>query len=624
MLDNYRFNESATDDDLVEIKNKWLKESQPYHDWMLLYQNKCLQYYRGNQTLRDEVSAFNSDTVYNRIFEATETIVPIVTRSAHRFVATPGDESELSITNAKSLQKVLERKYGDLEIQSKLEIVVRDMILKRFGIVEWGWDIENDDIGVWAIDPRNVLIPRFKLGANSLPYVMVVEEYTREELEDNFPGIDIDRLTQGATPAQVQITGYSPVSSIDITRDTSRLYYVLKVVTDDYWCWFQNDIVIRKEKNRYWDWDGEDEKVAVTRANGKVVKKTFKRFYNFLDRPTKPYVFFTPFTTGDSPIADMSLAEIAIPIQDDINIQKRAIVNNLVRMGNGQVYIDADSLTQEVIDQISSEPGLILVGKGLASENRIRREQGVPLPQAHFQNLQLSLLAFDNIFGTHGSLRGMSTARTVGGQTMDRMQDLSRIDQFTSEVNRGMNLLADGLTQLMKMFYDEPHVIPLIGRDGALSFLSFTRKNIEDNVILDVKSGVPVMLDDQARSNRAIQLWQLGGIDPESFFEELNFSDPQDMAKKLAAWKQGQLLLEAQVRAQETQAGIAAKAQADAALAAGGGGAPPAPVKPPAGGSGGMPMRRAEVPAASADRARMALSGSGKVDLSGVLKTANT
>lgn len=603
LTDYTRFNEDATDAELVALKDKWLANSQPYHDWMLLYQNKSLAYYAGDQTYKNEVSPYNSDTVYNRIFEGTETIVPIVTGSSHQFVCVPGAENELSIANARALQTVLARKYTSLDAQKKNETVVRDMILKRFGVIEYGWNPDTDDIDWWTIDPRNVIVPRMKCDAHDLPYIMVMEEYTAGELEENFPGVDLTQLTKGNAPAQIQTTNYTPVGVINIMRPMEDLYLILKVVTNDYWVWMQNNTVIRREKNLYWDWDGEDEKVAVTRPSGKVVKKSFKRFYNFLDRPQKPYVFFTPFTTGDSPIADASLAEIAMPIQDDINIQKRQIANNLVRMGNGQVYIDADSLTDEVIEQISSEPGLILVGKGLASENRIRREPGTPLPTAHFNNLAASIQAFDNVFGTHGSVRGASSSQTLGGQVIDRQQDLSRIDQFTRELNRGMGRLANGLTQLMKMFYDEAHVIPIIGKDMSISFMPFTRDQIDDNVILEVKSGTPVMLDPVARSNRAIQLWQLGGIDPETFFSELQFADPQEMAEKLAAWKQGQLLQDSQAKIAVAQAGAQAKAAAASDV---------------------VPERGAETQNDSVSRATQDIGKSGRADLSAVMKTANT
>ena len=78
------------------------------------------------------------------------------------------------------------------------------------------------------------------------------------------------------------------------------------------------------------------------------------------------------------------------------------------------------------------------------------------------------------------------------------------------------------------------------------------------------------------------------------------------MAQKLAAWKQGQLLLETNLRMQEAAAGVQAKAAADAEA------------------NGGLPARKAETQNDSVSRATQKVGGGGKSDLAGVLKTANT
>ena len=539
----YKFGEGATDADIVATVQHWLKNSKPYHDELLKFQERSLKYYKGNQTDRDEIPTHKSNTVYNRIFEATETLVPIVTSSAHQFLAVPGENSEVSIKNARALQLVLSRKYTDVEMPKKLEMATRDIILKRFGVLEWGWDNDIDDVNVWVLDPRLVLVPRLRCDINSpsFPYVLVIEEYDRSELVDNFD-VDPEELTMGKSQLTV---------SIPEDRTSDDVYLVIKAVTNDYWVWIQGDKILKREKNQYWDYTGEETSYIKRSKNGRKRQKKLMRFYNHLDRPQKPYVFLTPFITGEAPVAETSLAEVAIPMQDDINTQKRQIVNNLVKMGNGQVYIDSDALPQELIDQITDEAGLILVGKGLASENRIRREAGTPLPNAHFANLQASISAFDNVFGLHSSTRGAGQSKTLGQDVLNRQQDFSRVDQITRELNRAMNRVADGLTQLMKMFYDDVHVIPIVGKDDALEFLHFTRENIEDQVAIETKSGTPVLLDPVARSNRAIQMWQLNAIDPESFFEEMSFGDPKHMAQKLAAWKQGMLVFESQLKAQE-------------------------------------------------------------------------
>lgn len=585
------FGLNVDDETLVSTINTWVAEAITWHDLMILQQNIAVKYYLGDQTDRDEIPTFNSDTVYNRIFEGTETIIPIVTGGAHAFIAIPGNENEVSIQKAQKLQKVLMRKYEDLEIQSKNENVTRDIILKRFGVMKWDWNVYTDDVDVRVIDPRLILIPKLRLDANSplIPYVIEVQSYTRDEIKEEFPDVSPDDLVFGRYPE------VPTVSNTDqrIMQNMAPTYQVLEVTTNEYKCWKQGGKILKKMKNPYFDWDGTEVTEKVTKQNGKVKKHTYRRYDNHLDYPQKNYVFFNPFTTGDAPVAETSMAEIVIPIQDDINTQKRQISNNLVKMGNGQVYLDSDTLPKELADQITNEPGLILEGKNLASENRIRREPGTPLPNAHFTNLQLSLIAFDNVFGVHGAVRGAGDSKTLGGQILNRQQDLSRIDALTRCINKGMARLADGLVQMMKMYYDTEHVFKILGANDAIEFIRFNKADIEDDVAVNVKSGVPPILDPVARYNQAIQLWQLGALDPETLFSRLEFPDPRLAAEKLAAWRTGQLLQKTEARIKEVQAGVAARGSAG-------------------GEKGGGDV---ETPANVIDRAQNELSGYGRAPL---------
>ena len=558
-ITDLKFGVNVSDEELVRTIDTWMKECRTWHDWMLIRQDKSVAYYLGAQTDINDIPPYNSNTVYNRIFEATETIVPIITGTAHQFIAIPGQEDERSVERSKKIQKVLAKKYEDLEIQQKLENVTRDMILKRFGVLKWYWNIQSDDVDVKVVDARLILIPKLRMDANdpSLPYVMELQEYTREEIRAFFPDVDPDKLVFGRDAE------YSAAPSF-FNQNRAPAYQIIEVTTNEYICWKQGSTILKKIVSPYFDFEGEEEEKIVTKENGKVKTVKYRKFYNHLDYPVKNYIFFNPFTSGDSPVADASLAEIAIPIQDDINTQKRQIINNLIKMGNGQVYIDSDAIPKELADQITSEPGLVIEGKNLASENRIRREPGVALPQSHFANLQESVIAFDNVFGTHGAVRGASGDTTLGGQILNRQQDLSRIEQLTRTLNRGVARLADGLVQMMRLYYDADHLVKILGRDGAIEFIHFTRDDIDENVVINVKSGTPPVLDPVARYNQAIQLWQLNAIDPETLFERLEFADPQESAQKLFAWKSGQLLLESQLRQKEAMVGAEMKAKVGA------------------------------------------------------------
>lgn len=538
MEDDLKFSINTSEKDLVTTFQAWMKNSQPYHDELLKYQKISYEYYIGNQTERDFITS-NTNTVENRIFEAVETIVPIVTQKAHQFIVLPGSEDEKSLKRAEDTQKVITRKYETMEMQRKLEEITRHMLCYRFGVAKWEWSYEKDDVDVRVVDPRLILIPRIRMDPHSLPYKIEVQEYTKEEMDEYWP----------------KVKDIAPESFVDVGKkhEEKRLYRVYECWTSEMVAWFCSNKLLEKQSNPYYDFKGEEKKyIKTTKKGAKIAKRTV--YSNVLDRPTDPYVFFTAYNVGDEPIGSTSLVEVGIPIQDAINKQKRAIIDNLRRMGNGQVYIDNDAMSKEESDNITDEVGLIIRGEGVASQNKIKREAGLPLPGAHFSNLQHSEQVFDNIMGVHGSTRGAGGGKTLGQDLIARQQDYTRVDLVTRVLNRGVARLALGIVQLMKMFYTENHVVKIIGEEGAIEFIRLNKSNIDDYIEIIVKSGESLPMDKMSLRNEAVQLWQLGAIGPVTLFSRLEFPNPEKAANELVAWKQGQLTAETQAKIAEIAA----------------------------------------------------------------------
>lgn len=546
-----KFDSKTSNEDLVTIFNTWLNESQSYHDEMLKKQKISEQYYLGNQTDKVYIPEHASDTVENRIFEGVETLVPIATANAHQFLALPRKDEENSKTKAKKVQTVLEKKYETLEIQRKLEDVTRNLLLYRFGVLKYFWNDEINDIDVKSIDPRLILIPKLRTDPHDLPYVMELQEYTEDEMEFNFPDFNLSEMPTSSSSSSQTKSSYSG----------KDLYKVYEVWTPETLAWFCNKAVIDVQDNPHWDWDGEEKEKYALNKKGKITKKKDHVFRNHLESPEKPYIFFTTFQVGDTPIASTSLVEIAIPIQDAINVQKRQIIDNLRQMGNGQVVMDSDAMSKEEADNITNEPGLVLRGELLASQNKLKRVPGVAIPNAHFSNLQHSEAVIDNLMGVHSATRGAAASKTLGQDIMSRQQDFTRIDLITRVLNRGIYRLANGLVQLMKLYYDETHTFKVLGPEGAIDFVSFGQNDIEDELEINVKSGQTLPLDELQLQNQAVQLWQLNALDPVTLFERLKFPNPEKAAERLVLWKQGQLTMESQAKIAEANASAEAKAR---------------------------------------------------------------
>lgn len=542
-----KFSPDSEEREIIEIFTAWKNEATPYHEELLRFQKISEQYYRGNQTDRELVPEHQSKSVENRIFEAVETITPIATSTAHQFFVMPASQDGSSLRKADKLQKVLSRKYRTLETQRKLEEATRHLLLFRFGVLKYGWDFEKDDVSIEAKDPRLIYIPRMRLDPHELPYVMELAEFYKDELHEQFPKIKIGDLKPKAIEGQRK-------------EELKDVYEVWEVWTDKTVAWISSGKVLDVKKNPYYDFDGEEKTEITISKNLRPRKKKRTVFRNHFDQPEKPYVFFTSYRVSDGSIGDMSLAEVGIPIQDDINQQRRAIIQNLKMMGNSRVYVDSDAMSQEESENITNEAGLIIRGEGVASQNKVRAEPGTSLPTAHFSNLQYSEIAFDNIMGMHPAVRGAAAAKTLGQDIISRQQDVTRIDNITRVLNRGVDRLANGLVQLMKLFYDTTHVVKILGEEGATEFISLNRDDIEDHIEIEVRSGQTIQMDEISLQNQAVQLWQLQAIDPTTLFERLKFPNPEKAAERLLAWKQGQLTQETMSRIAEAQAGLQAKA----------------------------------------------------------------
>ena len=554
-----KFDATTGEKELVELFEAYLKESQPYHDELLKSQKTSREYYIGNQTERDLIPNHNTNTVENRIFEAIETLVPIATSRPHQFIVLPGSDNETSVVRANTHQKVLARKYETLEMQRKLEEIARHMLLNRFGVAKWCWSYEKDDIDVEVKDPKLILIPKLRMDPHDLPYKIEIQEYTRGEMEEYWPKVKLD--------------DFSPEQNIDTGKDTDtgqkKPYRVYELWTPEAVAWICSKKLLEVRENPYWDFKGRGKKYLEVKTDKKGKKKAKIKeelvYDNVFDRPTDPYVFFTTFRTGEEPVGSVSLVEILIPIQDAINRQKRGIIDNLRTMGNGQVLMDEDAMSQERRDNITNEPGLIISGDGLVSGSKYRRDPGVALPNAHFSNLQHSESIFDNIAGVHGATRGQTGGKTLGQDLLSRQQDYTRVDLITRVLNRGVARLAMGLTQLMKMYYTEVHVTKILGEEGAVEFVRHNRDDIEKHIEIIVKSGESLPMDKVSLRSEAVQLWQLGALDPTTLFERLEFPDAAKSSDRLLKWKQG--MLNAETQAKIAQMAAQSKFGTDAKLA---------------------------------------------------------
>ncbi len=522
--DAYKTPTEETDDkDLLAIANAWEKESSQYHDELARVWKTNEDYYFGKQTEMDRIPSDMSNYVQNQIFMGVETIVPIMTANPPQFVVEPPDENDQSIKYADNMQRVLSALYDTKDIRTKGEMLMRHMIIYRFGAWKPYWDYEENDCNVKYVRPKRLYFAKV---TTELPYVMEKVDITAQEFKDVF-GEDKFKEFLKNRGEKVEEDNFQKISG---------LYSIWEIWTDKMVFWKSGTMIIDKRKNPTFDWENKDK--------------------NHFTYPKIPYIIASCFRLGNEPVGETDLLQQTIPIQDVVNVAGRLIINNGTKTGNMQWFVDSQVMSEEEArTKITNSPGLIVYGSGVANPDLMRRDTPPSLP-AYIENLKISAeRAFDNIFGTHSTTRGeRGQQETLGGRLLLKQADIGRIDLAVREYERCVGELGNWFVQLMKINYTTKKTFKYYGESG-LQFIGLEPQMMEKGIKVIVKSGTTLPTDELSKRREALELWGMNALDPVSLFQRLKFPNPEETAQKLQAWRTGQLTQEAAIKNQGQEQG---------------------------------------------------------------------
>ena len=174
---------NTTKEELLKIAADWDKECGGYYSELKKIWDVNEAYYKGRQTELEKIPSNMSNCVQNHIFMGVETIVPIMTANPPRFMAEPPTESDEAIKYANSIQKVLSIIYDEKDIRTKGEMLMRHMIIYRFGAWRPFYNETTKEVDVRYVRPQRL---RFPKTSHELPYICEKQDLTSEEFKDYF------------------------------------------------------------------------------------------------------------------------------------------------------------------------------------------------------------------------------------------------------------------------------------------------------------------------------------------------------------------------------------------------------------------------------------------------------
>lgn len=511
----------SPDNELIELSKKWIKEYRAYEESKVKSkQQENEKYWLGTQdednALLDEVIGMTHRPQDNIIFESLETFLPQATSKNPEPVVL-GNASEEGKILADNVRRVLIDIADKQCLKLKIKSATRHWSLYYLGAIKVGWDLTEDDITYTTIRPQKLILDpngHVDESANFTgEYIGIYKSEKAKSLMDKFPS------KSNEIKAQVKGNLGTQIQYIEWWADGGEMVF-----------WTLGTTVLDKIKNPNWNYD--ETETEINNLGEEIESIAPGR--NHYKTPQFPLSFLSVFTLGKQPHDETGLIEQNLPNQDIINKTYRQIDKNVEDMNGGWVISGPGSGLSKEQSSLAIESLRTGYGVWIPSENTnsIQKISGTPLPSDVFNHLQDSRNQLRSIFGVQGSTPGGSGQEdTVRGKIIVAQQDMSRIGGGVGEyIEQFADRLFNLTVQMMYVYYDEEHIISVIGLNNTEELVSISKSDLLIDLRVSVKEGSLIPKDPLTLANQAIDLFGAGAIDLVELHRRLDSPNPEKIA----------------------------------------------------------------------------------------------
>ncbi len=535
------------DVDLVAVINEKILNSTQHFKKLKLAERRKLNrdFWKGDQLDLERLDLrYQVPYIDNIIYDDLETRIALAAGRMPDIIATPGGEDEAAISNARDIEDVLEYRINSSMTKRLIKDALRNYHLDFSAVVKVRWDKTKGENGDFVYElvranrigfDHTATIPHDGFTADNLD---LIYEWIEEPLAlvlSKFPKAKDKLIAQ--LGGQQSMNAKRMVSKVRYKECWFRWYSESGELMYGV-CWLYNSVVLEKEKNPYWDWDGKTK----IEADDTGEYQSSKVYNNYFDQPRMPYMLVTYQNLGETVIDDTTPVEQAIPLQK-ISNKRGAQITELADRVAPRYAFNGSIMSKEQARRVDpKDPSESIWLDQSGPDADIRKgmliTQSSPPPPILYQD-QVGLRSrIDSKFSTHGTTRGEAQPQESGiSKQITREGDLTTADDMSDiVVERIVYEMANWGLQMIKMFYDKPHMIRFKGKDGEVLHREITQDHVDDGLVVEVKAS---SVDKQTRRAEAMNLVSAQSIDPLTLFEDLDVDNPKERTRRLIAFQMG-------------------------------------------------------------------------------------
>ncbi len=514
------------DRDLIQNFNRWVSDSKAYWNDKKGYdlesaRRRNERYYLGKQVDTSKLYNYQIPYIDNQIYVGTQAVMAYVSGNSPSADIVPEDDSTQSQVMAQDLETAVNIHTEQHQLAKKVKAAVKNTYTKRVGVIKLKWDEDAQDIIPVVVDPERLILDKdCKLGEEPT-FIAEICTDSVAELIRKFPKAE-DKIMKALgrerkTPKLLgQIVAYNEIWFTDESADQGEQECV---------AWYLGDQILDKMKNPNYLYD--DEGVSIR---------------NFIDAPTKPYIFFNYINDGSSLIDQTTPIEQVIPLQDVLNKRGRQIIEN-ADTANSILVLKAGSISTDDAGNITRDPNQVLM-LDTPPEQPIASAYGeiAPhlLPNYVIQSYENIKNSIHNILGTPSQFRGDDTKRdvgTLGEAKMIQSQAGGRQDEIVREIEYSVDRYFRLLVQMMKVYYDDAKAFAARDNDGKFMFVQLSRESMPNIANISINHGSLLRTDRERQENVSMTLAKMGLIDPYNLFKDLSLKDADKRYEALVKFK---------------------------------------------------------------------------------------
>lgn len=458
----------------------------------------------------------------NRLFTSVRSILSYATGQVAQPEIGPSTSDKVQVSLARGLQMGLYEHAVAEDADELFRVALLSLITRKRAYLKMRYDPDagvDGDIVTEFKPAEDITIDRFS-SYNKDPNILYDRcRCTIDELIAMFP----DKSVQILAHYSIKRGQYSQMSRMVVYYEAWFSYMKDGKKQQGLAHFLPNsNIILSKEKNPNWLYKGS--------------AKTQKQ-KNVTNCPPKPYVDFSYFNLGNSPIDETCLFDQAVPLQRLINKRIKQITDNADYVNgrwvyNKKVIEEADAKRFTMAKSTNNALGADSDDVGKAIINI----QSSQLPAYIYNSLIDARNELDTVMGTPSQFRGEtpSSSDTLGRDQMVKQQAGMLQDDLVRAVNKAYKKYYTLKLQLMAVYYSEDHTFSQKGGDGSYLFFVVNGDNIDTNVKVGVQIDSTLPLDKASIRATALKLARLNRIDNLTLFEDLGMPDPEIRTERLS------------------------------------------------------------------------------------------